>query len=325
MYATVDEIKARSRNVPPVLTATPSDLSDYMDEAATEIHTFCSQDFLFEAQTTKRVLLVSSLVVLPKFLSGKVSVTLSGGGQVISDDLEHFAGENILRYRPLNVVDWTPTNGRPEVLLVTGDWGFAPSNEYLLIAYANELKAKYNTHRLDTEAHSAADTINVITSADADDLNTAIVLLNEAKDVLNAHFADTLVHPVADSDVITAASATDEPTAITLASDLDAKWNEHVHDTDSHVGETSEEDHTTLSVDNPILPNAIKRTFMRLVKRIAIRDDAEDIYNHNSGFAKETSGDGYEADLSNGTLRNLIQPRDYAALLPYVHDGVVVS
>jgi hypothetical protein len=68
----------------------------------------------------------------------------------------------------------------------------------------------------------------------------------------------------------------------------------------------------------------IRRVFLRLVQRLAIRDEAEDHRQINSVYASETLGDGYTYDLNNGTLRNLIRPEEAHMLLPYVNRGRIV-
>src|SRR5262249_24986790 len=49
------------------------------------------------------------------------------------------------------------------------------------IAPANDIKAKYNTHRASTSFHFNADSTNTITSADATDLASLETLANELK------------------------------------------------------------------------------------------------------------------------------------------------
>lgn len=327
MYATVDEIKASSTRVPQVLEATPSDIQGWMEEAAEAIHTFCSQNFSFEPNVSKRVMLSGEgWAVLPGYLSGKVYATVDGGDRVSSADLEYEAGGLSIHYLGSTVSDWSTQYRRaPQFLEVTGDWGYAPSTEFLVVAYANDLKAKYTAHRLDTEAHLAADTTNTILSADATNTSTALTLLNELKDALTAHFSDTSVHSVADSNVPVSASATDERSAIALARVLETAWDSHLDNGSSHESLPPESQRTTVSVDALVMPRNLKRVFIRLVKRIAVRDDEEDNYNRDIGYQSEKTGDGYDYDLTNGTLRNLIRPEDFQVLHYYVNDGVVVA
>lgn len=326
MYATVDEIKASSKRVPQVLSASPSDIQLWMEEAAEAIHSFCNQNFVFEGHASKRVPLLDSSAVLPKYLSGKVSVVDDGGDRVTSTDLEYEAGGLSISYLPCNVGKWSTSYRRTaQFLTITGDWGYAPSQEYLVVAYANDLKARYNAHRLDTEAHDAADNTNIVLSADATNLSTAITLLNELLGVLNAHYSDTVVHPVADSNTVVSASATDELTAVALSRALEDSWDEHLSNGDAHIALPAENQQTVVSVDSLVMPARFKKVFIRLVKRLAVRDDEEDNYNRDIGYQSEKTGDGYEYDLTNGTLRNLIRPEDFQVLHYMVNDGVVVA
>lgn len=327
MYATIDEIKASSPRVPQVLTASPSDIELWMEEAAEAIHTFCSQSFLFEPGVSKRIgLSADGLAILPTYLSGKVTVSFDGGDRVSSTDLEHEAGGLSIRYLGSNVGGWSTSQRRtPQFLSVYGDWGYAPSTEFLVVAYANDLKTRYNAHRQDTEAHIAADNTNVILSADATDLSTANTLLNELLEVVNAHFGDTSVHSVADSNTTVSQSATDERSAMSLARALEAAWDAHLSNGSAHVELPSDNQRTVVSLETLVLPRSLKRVFIRLVQRCAVRDDEEDNYNRNIGYQSEKTGDGYDYDLSNGTLRNLIRPEDFQVLHYFVNDGVVVA
>jgi hypothetical protein len=178
---------------------------------------------------------------------------------------------------------------------------------------------------LDTEAHNAADNTNIILSADATDLSTAITLLNELLTVINDHFGDTTVHSVADSNTTVSASATDEPTAVALSRALEDSWDGHLGNTSAHIALPNENQATISSVDSLVMPARLKRVFIRLVKRLAVRDDEEDNYNRDIGYQSERTGDGYEYDLTNGTLRNLIRPEDFQVLHYFVNDGVVVA
>lgn len=58
------------------------------------------------------------------------------------------------------------------------------------IALANDLKTKFNLHRVVVACHSGgADSTNVVASANATDLATSITLVNEIKTRVNAHMA----------------------------------------------------------------------------------------------------------------------------------------
>jgi hypothetical protein len=54
---------------------------------------------------------------------------------------------------------------------------------------ANDIKAKYNTHRASATYHYNADSTNAVAAADATDLASLITLVNDIKAKLNAHMA----------------------------------------------------------------------------------------------------------------------------------------
>lgn len=56
-------------------------------------------------------------------------------------------------------------------------------------ARANDIKAKYNTHRASTTHHYTADSTNVVAAADATDQASLETLLNELKADINLHMA----------------------------------------------------------------------------------------------------------------------------------------
>jgi hypothetical protein len=88
-------------------------------------------------------------------------------------------------------------------------------------------------------SHVAPDTTNIITSADATDLATGIVLANEAKADYNAHDLDA--GPVwhfatGGSNQVTAAdAATLEAELVTLCQDIQTQYNAHIADTSIHT------------------------------------------------------------------------------------------
>ncbi len=67
-----------------------------------------------------------------------------------------------------------------------------------------------------------------VTHAAATNPATAITLVNAIKDVVDAHFVDTIAHNTAVSAVITVADATDATTANTLANDIKSKYGTHL-------------------------------------------------------------------------------------------------
>lgn len=58
-----------------------------------------------------------------------------------------------------------------------------------VIDRCNDLKAKYNLHRVSTVFHPVADNVNEVTAADATDLASALTLMSDLFTQLNAHFA----------------------------------------------------------------------------------------------------------------------------------------
>jgi hypothetical protein len=325
VYASRDEIKSLSQRLTAVINASNFEIDTWMQEAFEEINTFCAQDFLFEPQSVKAIVANDDFLALPKILSGTVTGMLSpkdGGDSIASDDLEIFEGEYYLRYRPLNVVNWNPRQQVHKTLLLKGDWGYAVSQQDLLVSLANELKTKYEAHRLSTTAHVIADGTNVVTSPDATDLATAITLLNELQIVENSHFGDTAVHQVADTRTISSVSATDTATAMTLANELKVDYNAHIGDTTVHLA-ADVVNIVYLSVDSPIFPAAVKKVFVRLVQRLAVRAHEEDFIQANNYYVSEKTGDDYTYDLSDGTMRNLLRPEDFRLLFPYINHGLI--
>ncbi len=101
-----------------------------------------------------------------------------------------------------------------------------------LVLLANNLKAKYEAHRVLTSGsvHGAADTTNDVTAPNATNLATAITLLNDIRTQYEAHRVLTSgsVHGAADStNAVSAPAASDLATAIALANDLRTQYEAH--------------------------------------------------------------------------------------------------
>lgn len=350
MYMNGDEVRTLSRRIPEIINASDEELHFWMDDAFDVLNNFCQQNFTYEKQVCKSVRATTgTLVYLPKVLSGEVTVADSNGsvffttstmsGNAPSTSIELFPGNFVLGYYRYN--KQYPTNDA-HTLFVTGDWGFAPTKTSLLVDGVNSLKAMYEKHRINTVAHNQADTLNPVLSADAtytintlkslepnveaiNDFEAIAVLLNELKGVINSHFGDFVVHVAADINTTTLPDVTDEASAFALLSDLKAKFNAHIASTAYHV-EADTDNRLMASSDSEgsVMPRQIRRAFLRLVQRIAIRDDAEDHRQLNSPYSSETLGDGYTYDLGNGTLRNLLRPEEAHMLLPYVNRGRIV-
>jgi hypothetical protein len=86
-------------------------------------------------------------------------------------------------------------------------------------------------HLLDTNAHTAADTTNTTSAADATSLATGITLANEMKADFNAHLTQSGVHPNNDGlNAVATADATDQSSLNTLLNALKAAINLHIGD-----------------------------------------------------------------------------------------------
>lgn len=344
MYATLAEIRRASRNLAVVQTAEPSVIRDWGREAVAIINRFCSQDFTFEQGVAKSVVVNGFPTQLPKTISGNVSVASLTGKEVTppvvsveSDgtvtltvgDYDNIPGKTYLVYRPARY-DVGPgesvTNLRSDVIRIFGDWGYAPSEEFLIVNYANDLKASYNAHLADVVVHNVPDGVNTIGSPDATDLDSAMTIINEALVVMPLHFQDAAAHVEVDNISFAGlVPATDELTAMTLSNQLKNRYNAHAVDTSYHLEAAGNDTLICASVDNPVLPYSIKLVFLRLVKRIAIRDNLDDDLQFNNYYTSETTGDGYQYNLSNPTLRNVLRPEDKELLWPYIKHGVIVT
>lgn len=350
MYMSIEDIQARSRRIPALCDATQEEVEFWIEEASDIIHDFCQQNFKLEKQVIKRVrATTNTLVHLPKTLGGEVTVFNSSMSPVFSSatgltnsDVELFTGtfhlgwyKNNSRYRniPVNTVSGLNSGASAaagaETLFVKGDWGFYLTEEALLVDAANTMKTLYEAHRVDAAAHLGADTVNVVTLTDATDTATAILLINNLKAVIEAHLTDITVHNVSDdANVTSEPAATDSYTAFVLLQDIKYKYNSHISKTGSGsphvVADQANVAYFSTDCEGSVLPSSIRRVFLRLVQRLAIREDAEDLRQLNSPYSNETLGDGYTYSLDNGTLRNLLRPDEANMLRPYVNRGRIV-
>ena len=97
---------------------------------------------------------------------------------------------------------------------------------------ANDLKSKYNAHRVLTTGgvHGAADSTNAVTAANATDAASCRALANDLKAKYNAHRVLTAggVHGAADTaNAVTAADATSDATMQNLLNQLKAAFEHH--------------------------------------------------------------------------------------------------
>lgn len=322
MYASVADIRAASTRLNVIRTADDGEIGLWMEEAYDVINSFCSQDFSLEFNTTKTLSVNHPQVFLPKPLSGTVVLSVNGETTAIDEDQYQFvSGSTMLRYRPLMYFYTDPLKNLDPVLLdITGTWGYAPSPLGLVIDAANELKAKYELHRASGAYHSTPDIVNAVTTIAPVDLTTAMALLNEIRTDMIAHFADVTVHLVADTSPPTSPAATDLATANALANNLIAAFNAHIASTTAHTTADTADGCTT-DLNTPVLPRPIRRVFIKLVQRLALRAGQDDQYQMNSPYASETTGDGYSYSLSDGTMRNLLRPEDREMLWPYKNRG----
>lgn len=124
----------------------------------------------------------------------------------------------------------------------------------------NDLKAQVGAG---ASFHLDASEVTV-SAADASDLATALVLVNQLLDVYKFHMADTLAHKVAGVALASYAYATDLATAQTRANDIKAKFNTHRASTTYHYnadgGSVAAADATDLASLQTLL-NEIKSDF----------------------------------------------------------------
>jgi len=114
------------------------------------------------------------------------------------------------------------------------------------IDLANDLKAKYNLHRVSGTRHGANDTVNVISASDAYNFDTLVTLITELLTDINAHLTDAAlaaawVYHRAQENPSQVLSSTTAPTSVdeclTRLDDIKAKFNSHdANNTTHNVG-----------------------------------------------------------------------------------------
>lgn len=94
----------------------------------------------------------------------------------------------------------------------------------------NEIKSDYNTHRVSTSYHDAADTTNIVTADNGDGtIGTALTLTDELKLDINAHRTESGVHAPDDNrNAILLADATVLADCIALANNIKKNYNAHL-------------------------------------------------------------------------------------------------
>lgn len=341
MYATIEDIKSSSRNLEAILCASNGEIREWMEEAFDVINTYCSQDFSFEQQKTKVFRADNFIINLDKILSGDISVVSQTCEDIIDPkfridrdgneclefgDYQLYPGKAYFIYHKANKY-WPPKvwpgSFKPDMIEITGDWGYAPSHEFLLINLANDIRSSYLSHISNTDSHLSEDLVNVITEPECEDLAGALSLINEVKAALNSHAQDSTYHPEADDLLVSGGDASDLESAILLVSEIKKDFNDHLKKSLIHTS-PDKENVVVLSVDTPVIPRVVRRVFIKLVKRLAIRSAIDDQLQYNSYYQSETTGDGYSYNLSNGTMRNLLRPEDKEALWPYVNHGAIL-
>ena len=96
------------------------------------------------------------------------------------------------------------------------------------ITLVNNIKATYNRHVVDSQAHNTAVSA-VVSTADATDAATGVTLINALKAAYNTHLSASNVHFNNDAtNAITNADATDTATTTTLANEMKGDFNAHV-------------------------------------------------------------------------------------------------
>jgi hypothetical protein len=112
------------------------------------------------------------------------------------------------------------------------DQDLIPYQLNMAINLANDIKAKLNAHLVYKISHVEIDEQNIVTSEDATDLSTLIVLANELKVHFNAHRTSILrtcnVHVSNDSvNVVTIADATDLESGTDLLNQIKLCYDNH--------------------------------------------------------------------------------------------------
>jgi hypothetical protein len=112
------------------------------------------------------------------------------------------------------------------------------------IALANDVKRLYNIHCANTAKHTtAADSVNVITAADATNLTTLIALITDELTQYDAHDNDAeqavptyhAAQETGDDSLVSAVAPITLSTCITKLNDLKAKFAQHNADATAHA------------------------------------------------------------------------------------------
>jgi len=123
------------------------------------------------------------------------------------------------------------------------------------ITLANDIKAKYNAHAVDTGEHSSAET-SLITSPDATDLDTLLTLASELLTDYELHLDNSGIHPGATSNRLEQRDFTTIYGAATALTDLKAKFNAHDADGTAHTSGGSSHQVTAKSTATELISSA---------------------------------------------------------------------
>ena len=122
------------------------------------------------------------------------------------------------------------------------DGSVLPENQVILDVQnlANDLRAKYEAHRVEAGVHPVDDVVNTMVAPVATDLSTSIVLLLDLKSKLNSHVVEPTVHIQNDQrNQSFAVDPTEIKTAISLVNEIKLKYERHRHSTTAHTIEDS--------------------------------------------------------------------------------------
>jgi len=119
---------------------------------------------------------------------------------------------------------------------------FAQTTITALVTLANNIRTKYELHRVlvgGGPVHDTADLINTIAAPAATDFATAVTLLNDIRTKYEAHRVLTgagVYHIAADTvNTITVAAATDLTSAVALANNIKTKYDLHLASVIAHT------------------------------------------------------------------------------------------
>lgn len=130
--------------------------------------------------------------------------------------------------------------------------------ETQLVSLVNNLKDKYNLHRVYTKSHETADTVNAVTAQDAVDTASACIVLNQLKTMLFNHSNTAgTVHSFVDPDATTYfADATSLESAVLLSDELRKRFEQHRQDRFFHL-EDDFKNHLTVNFVNRVVGSGI--------------------------------------------------------------------